>query len=130
MIPYRGQENGIEILLITSRGRGRWIIPKGVIDPGRTATESARNEAYEEAGVEGEVNSVALGQYQYEKWGGICTVEVFAMEVSTVSETWPESSERRRKWMSVEEAANAVEESALKGLILSLSSAKPPSPSQ
>jgi phosphohistidine phosphatase len=125
VIPYRGGESRSEILLITSRRRGRWIIPKGVIDPRTTAVESACKEAYEEAGIRGRVNSEPMGEYPYRKWGGVCTVLVFALEVLTELDTWPEASFRRRQWMKVEEAANAVEEPALRQLILTISSAKP-----
>jgi len=121
VIPYRRTKSGIEILLVTSRGGKRWIVPKGIIDPGTTALESARKEAYEEAGVSGPASSTALGKYQYEKWGGRCTVEVFPMEVDSVLETWPESSTRRRKWMSVKEATNAIEEPDLNKLIRTFS---------
>ena len=127
VIPYRVNQSKMEVLLITSRRRGRWIIPKGVIDPGTKAVESASKEAYEEAGIRGRVSSQPLGNYQYRKWGGICTVQVFALEVLDVLETWPESSFRRRQWIGVEQAANAVEELALKKLILRISPAKPPS---
>ena len=124
VIPCRAGASGREILLITSRRRGRWIIPKGVIDPGTTPVESACKEAYEEAGIRGRVTAEPLGEYQYRKWGGVCTVQVFALEVSTELDTWPESSVRRRQWMSVLEAANAVEEGELKELILSMPPAK------
>ena len=127
VIPFRASGNQIEILLVTSRGRGRWIIPKGVIDPGATAVESAGKEAYEEAGIRGRVSSEPVGEYQYRKWGGVCTVQVFALEVFDVLETWPENSSRHRQWMSAEEAANAVEEPALKQFILRLSQVTPPS---
>jgi 8-oxo-dGTP pyrophosphatase MutT (NUDIX family) len=120
VIPYRIKGRAVEILLITSRRRGRWIIPKGIIDPGTTAIESACKEAYEEAGIRGRPSATALGKYQYDKWGGTCTVEVFALEVSSVLETWPESGVRRRQWMSVGAAAKAIEEPALKRLISGL----------
>jgi phosphohistidine phosphatase len=125
VIPYRLKRKSLEVLLVTSRGRGRWIIPKGVIDPGTTAIESACKEAYEEAGIRGEVAAKALGKYQYGKWGGTCTVAVFALKVTTVLETWPEDAIRRRKWMRLEKAARAVEESALKKLILTISKSAP-----
>jgi 8-oxo-dGTP pyrophosphatase MutT (NUDIX family) len=118
VIPYRAGASGREILLITSRRRGRWIIPKGIIDPGTTPVGSACKEAYEEAGIRGRPTPEPLGEYQYCKWGGVCTVQVFALEVSIELEAWPESSVRRRQWMSVEEAANAVDEGELKQLIL------------
>jgi len=121
VIPYRLKRNGTEVLLITSRGRGRWIIPKGVIDPGTAAIDSACKEAYEEAGIRGRASAKALGNYKYDKWGGTCTVTVFALKVSTLLEKWPEDSVRRRRWMSVEEAAQAVEEPALRKLIRGIS---------
>lgn len=120
VIPYRRGDspNELEVLLITSRGRGRWIIPKGVIDPGETPIDSAQREALEEAGIEGKSWATALGEYQYKKWGGTCVVEVFALEVTKTHDAWPESNIRRRQWMSVKKAAEAVEESGLKKLIL------------
>ena len=121
VIPYRITEAGVEILLVTSRGGKRWIIPKGIIDPGATALESACKEAYEEAGIRGRPSATALGKYQYEKWGGVCTVEVFALKVLTELDTWPESDVRRRQWISAKEAAKTVEEPDLKKLILSIS---------
>jgi 8-oxo-dGTP pyrophosphatase MutT (NUDIX family) len=121
VIPYRITESEVEILLITSRGGKRWIIPKGIIDPGMTAVESACKEAYEEAGIKGRPNSAALGKYEYKKWGGVCTVEVFTLQVSKVLEEWPESSTRHRQWMRPKKAAEAIEEPKLKKLILKIS---------
>jgi phosphohistidine phosphatase len=117
-IPYRLKQEEVEVLLITSRGRGRWIIPKGVIDPGMSARETACNEAYEEAGIHGQASARALGKYQYDKWGGTCTVKVFGLKVSSVLKTWPEDDVRRRQWMSVSQAVQAVKQPALKKLIL------------
>jgi 8-oxo-dGTP pyrophosphatase MutT (NUDIX family) len=117
-------QGGVEVLMITSRRRARWIIPKGVIDLGSTAEESACREAYEEAGIQGDISSAPIGEYQYSKWGGICTVKVFTLEVQTLLETWPEASIRQRQWLSIEEAADAVEEPELQRLILKLSGLK------
>lgn len=106
--------------MITSRGRGRWIIPKGVIDPGKTAIEAAANEAYEEAGIRGQVSSESIGEYSYAKWGGTCKVEVFLMKVQTVLDEWPEQDVRRREWMTIELAADSIEEEGLRRLLLSI----------
>jgi phosphohistidine phosphatase len=120
VIPYRVADEDVEVLLITSRRRARWIIPKGVIDPGQTAEESARKEAYEEAGITGEVSSTPLGEYEYHKWGGVCRVKVYLMEVKQVLDSWPEGSTRERRWLTLEEAAAAVKEERLKELILTV----------
>ncbi|MAK81656.1 NUDIX domain-containing protein, partial [Phenylobacterium sp.] len=60
-VPYRVTDKGVSVLLVTSRRTGRWVFPKGGLMNGRTPWESAAQEALEEAGVEGEVEDVALG---------------------------------------------------------------------
>ena len=120
VIPYRVHEGRLEILLITSASRSRWIIPKGVVEPGMDPGASAAKEAYEEAGVEGELSPAPIGSFQRQKWGGEATVEVYLLKVQTVLAHWPEAAERRRAWLTVDEAAQAVEEPALKALIAAL----------
>lgn len=116
-IRHRGGE--IELLLISSRKKKRWVIPKGVKEPELSATESAAKEALEEAGIEGTIVEPALGTYQYEKWGGVCTVEVFVMQVEAIHETWGEDF-RDRIWVSVLEATERVDEDRLKELLRSV----------
>ena len=120
VIPYRRNGDHLEVLLITSRRRSRWIIPKGVVDPGNTPVESACKEAYEEAGVTGSASSTHLGEYSYDKWGGTCSVKVYLMRVDKILDTWPEKGDRTRRWMTIEAAAGAVKETQLKEIILSI----------
>jgi phosphohistidine phosphatase len=122
-LPYRVLDDELELLLITSRS-GRWIIPKGVIEPGATAAATACNEAYEEAGVIGAVSAQPLGAYQHKKWGGVCNVSVFSLHVATILETWPEAATRRRRWWPQSVAAQAVGRAQLRALILGLTPAK------
>jgi phosphohistidine phosphatase len=116
VIPIRRQEDGVAIMLITSRRRRRWIIPKGIVEPGLKSSESALKEAWEEAGLRGRLTPTPLGSYEYRKWGGTCSVEVFLMEVREVAERWPEN-DRSRQWFAVEEAARSVREADLGALI-------------
>ena len=67
IIPYRLERDLLQVLLITSRETGRWVIPKGNIGKGHNARQAAEREAYEEAGVRGDVEKVPLGSYMYEK---------------------------------------------------------------
>ncbi|MCI0488905.1 MAG: NUDIX hydrolase [Blastocatellia bacterium] len=120
VIPYRKAGNKIEIMLITSIRKGRWVIPKGIIEPGLSAAESARKEALEEAGIIGDVSSAPIGKYSYAKWGGKCKVKVFPMKVNAVFDRWPEEHVRKRLWMTVKAAADAVREPELRKLILAL----------
>lgn len=97
-----------EVVLVTSRGKGRWTIPKGFVEAGMSAHESAANEALEEAGLVGKVHDVEIGAYQYEKWGRICRVAVFEMQVAKQHNEWLESNERQRILVPPLEAAELV----------------------
>lgn len=119
VIPFRRAGDRLEILLITSRKKRRWVIPKGVKEPELSAAESAAKEALEEAGIRGRVYPAPVGHYQYRKWGDVCSVVVFAMHVQEVLERWDEAF-REREWLGVEEAAARIEETALKTMLLSL----------
>lgn len=119
VIPYRGRSDNLEILMITSRKKKRWVIPKGIIEPDLTPTDSAAKEALEEAGLEGRVCPVPLGTYRYKKWGGTCQVEVFAMEVDKMLDNWLENH-RDREWVSLRAAISRVQENRLKRIIESL----------
>jgi 8-oxo-dGTP pyrophosphatase MutT (NUDIX family) len=125
VIPYRLNKQEVsggklEVLLVTTRKRKRWVIPKGIIEPSMTPQDSAAKEAFEEAGITGCVSDTSLGAYTYSKWGGTCRVEVFPLEVTTVLNEWPESDIRDRQWMSVEEGASRVKEDLLKDLLRKL----------
>ncbi|NIV04559.1 NUDIX domain-containing protein [Candidatus Saccharibacteria bacterium] len=121
VIPYRIEGSEVEVLLITTVKGKRWIIPKGLIEPDLTAQESAKNEALEEAGIEGEISAESVGEYQYSKWGGICNVEVFLMKVTDIHEDWLEREIRKRRWFAIEKAAKLIREDKLREMILQLS---------
>lgn len=116
VVPFRSRAGTLEILLISSRKKKRWVIPKGVKEPELSAQESAEKEALEEAGIDGTVLPAAIGSYEYQKWNGVCYVEVFVMAVEKVREEWLESY-RDREWVSVDEAARRVEEVELKRIL-------------
>lgn len=111
-----------EILMITSRDTGRWVIPKGWPMAGRTGAGVAATEAYEEAGVRGTVARRAIGRYHYPKGqpGGLklnCVVKVYALKVADLLDDFPERGERRRQWFSPAEAAARVDEPELAALL-------------
>lgn len=120
---YRTSDCGKKVLLVTSRGTGRWVIPKGWPMDGKDAPEAAMQEAWEEAGVrEGDIDGEAIGQFDYDKElksGLPVPVEtlVYKVEVSEMREDFPEASERERRWVSPEEAANMVREPQLQKLL-------------
>ena len=113
VIPFQIKKNHLKILLITSLKKQNWIFPKGIIEDNMTPKQSALREASEEAGVEGEVLDISLGNYSYPKWGGTCDVKVFPMYVTKVYEDWPEADIRKRRWVSIKEAVNLIQKKEL-----------------
>jgi 8-oxo-dGTP pyrophosphatase MutT (NUDIX family) len=112
-----------EMLVITSRDTGRWVIPKGWPMEGKTLNQVAAREAYEEAGVKGEPGADAIGFYTYEKGmnNGMkipCRVQVYPVVVFDMAKRFPEKGSRTIEWVSFEEAAIRVAEPLLKDLIL------------
>src|SRR5207253_985759 len=99
---------------ITSSNGKRWIIPKGLIENGQTAQETALQEAWEEAGLVGVLQPEPLGSYLYEKLGATYHVLVFLMHITEVARDWPERDVRQRSWLSPE---TALERSDNPGLV-------------
>ena len=129
-ICYRMHRGKVEVLLITSRDTGRWVVPKGWPIAGLTAAETAAREAWEEAGVEGNIQPDALGQFTYTK--GMagkpavqCAVDVFALRVEALKDRFPERKERQRKWFAATKAARKVAEPELRKLILEFAKQPP-----
>ncbi len=116
-IPYRQVGGKLYLMLITSRRRKHWGIPKGIVEFALSAADSAAQEAFEEAGVLGVVHPDSVGEYTYRKWGGVCRVKIFLMRVENQQDEWPEDFFRERQWLTVEEAAERVEQRELKKLI-------------
>jgi 8-oxo-dGTP pyrophosphatase MutT (NUDIX family) len=120
VLPYRRKEGKIEVLLITSIRKKRWIIPKGYVEFNLSHFESAKKEAFEEAGVYGENETIELGSFKVNKAIGICLIQVFSMEVNKILDDYPDKDKRRRKWFSIEEAAQIVTRPELKQIITAL----------
>ena len=118
--PWRLGERGTrEVLLLTSRETHRWVVPKGWPMRGRKPAEVASREAYEEAGLIGQVvGKRPLGNFYYEKRLArkeaiICEVRVYLFRVEQQLDDWPERGERERKWFDANEAVALVEEGGL-----------------
>ena len=110
------------MLLITSRDTGRWVIPKGWPMRNRSDAEAAAREAFEEAGLRGEVSPRSIGIYTYQKVLGPkqsipVVVRVFPLEAREMLRTYPETGQRRVKWFPPDKAAERVAEPDLAALI-------------
>lgn len=117
VLPYRIGDAGLEIMMITSMRRRRWIIPKGIVEPDMTPHDSAAKEALEEAGIEGEVSPTPLGRYHYKKWSGVCKCDVFAMRVETVHDQWLEQDDRDREWVEAKAAVARLRHKQLREIV-------------
>jgi 8-oxo-dGTP pyrophosphatase MutT (NUDIX family) len=105
------------VCLVTSSSGNRWVIPKGHLEPGKTAGEIALQEAWEEAGLVGCLQPEPVGSYLYEKFGQVYHVTVFSMHVTEIANHWPEKQARRRSWMESSTAMARVHAKGLRALI-------------
>jgi 8-oxo-dGTP pyrophosphatase MutT (NUDIX family) len=106
-----------QVCLVTSTGGKRWVIPKGCMEPGKTAGEIALQEAWEEAGLVGALEPEPVGSYLYEKYGNLYHVIVFLMHVTEAAVDWPERTLRQRCWLSPTQALVRVEDRGLRELL-------------
>lgn len=122
-LPFRKLHGGgFEILLVSSRETGRWVIPKGWPAKRLSDPKAAAREARQEAGVLGKIGGVPIGSYRYRKRmpGEIVKlvdVAVYALLVKKERKSWREKHERVRVWFSQVEAAKKVREPKLKEII-------------
>ena len=108
----------VRVLLITTRDRGDWILPKGWPESGLSLVAAAAVEAIEEAGVIGAIDDTPMGTYTYRKqmdagYSVPCHVFVYPMLVREHRLAWPEQDERRARWCSLEDAASLSQETEL-----------------
>ena len=118
------------VMLITSRETQRWVIPKGWAKNGVAPHAQAAREAYEEAGLEGEIGTKPIATYRYDKRlpkgrTRACQVQVFPLAVTRQHDDWPEKSERQTRWFTPAEAAERVAEDGLATLMLRLVAHRP-----
>jgi 8-oxo-dGTP pyrophosphatase MutT (NUDIX family) len=116
VIAYRILNGNVQVLLMTSRDSGRWIIPKGNVNGSATPAKAAKKEAYEEAGLKGTISSsIPLGIYTYFKKlesgeARAAAVEVYLLHVNQQLKKWPEQAERNLSWVTMKEAVELIEE--------------------
>lgn len=123
-LPWRLASNKrIEVLLVTGRRSGRWMIPKGWPMPGKSLAEAAEQEAFEEAGVRGTIDPNPIGTFRHVKtqlaFGELeVDIIVHPLWVDRELPKWPELGQRKRKWFSAKEAAKRVKSPELSELIM------------
>lgn len=123
-IPYTVVDSQVVFLLVTSRGTGRWIFPKGDPMKGLAPAQVAAQEALEEAGIEGEVDTAPLGSYRAFKTMAfrrkIIEVEMYPLRVTQQWNDWPEKGRRHRHWAILPEAKRLLSDARVADLALKL----------
>ena len=124
-LPWRLTQNSKpEVLLVTGRRSGRWMIPKGWPMIGKSLAAAAEREAFEEAGISGSIDSRPLGSFHSVKRNvfGDMDIEILVHPMSVEAELpdWPERGQRLRKWFPLNEAVEQVESEELRDLITAL----------
>ncbi len=118
---YRYKSGKLQVCLVTTRGTGRWIIPRGWPTHQYTPADGAAIEAYEEAGVRGAAHPASIGAYSYDKpiedEATPVMVVVYAVAVDKMLRDWPEKGQRKRKWMSRKKAAEKLTEAGLRQIV-------------
>jgi 8-oxo-dGTP pyrophosphatase MutT (NUDIX family) len=119
---YRLRDGKVEVLMISSRKSGRWIIPKGWPMDDMTPTQAAATEAHQEAGVKGTAYDVCLGGYSYvkvvENKGEVpVMVMVYPIKVKRLLTDYPERDQRKRKWVSLKKAGEKLSDPELATLV-------------
>lgn len=128
---HRGDGAGREVLLVSSRDTGRWILPKGWPMTGKSSGETVLQEAWEEAGVsDGLVAPAPLGSYRYQKrlqtgWSVPVETTVYPVLVRRLSNSFPEAHQRQRIWVTPMDAAERVDEPDLAALLRAFGSQRP-----
>ena len=112
VIPFRYLESGdLEVLIISTK-RKNWSLPKGNLIKSIGPKRTALLEAYEEAGIDGQlVASTVLCSI------GRTNIFLFPMSVSKVFEDWPESGFRKRRWVSKQKASRILHHHSMRSLL-------------
>jgi 8-oxo-dGTP pyrophosphatase MutT (NUDIX family) len=108
---------GGQVCLVMSSSGKRWVVPKGRIERGEVAGGTALQEAWEEAGLVGRLHKHPVGSYVYEKYGRTCHVTVFLMEVTEVTDEWPECRWRERCFLRPQRALTRIQDAGLRKLL-------------
>jgi len=117
---WRIGKDGPEIVIVTSRRTGRWVFPKGGIDSGMSEAATAAQELHEEAGIIGSAADQPIGTYQTAKIRPplIWTIEIalYPVKITEVLTDWQESTQRERRFVSIDMAEQLLSERAMADL--------------
>jgi 8-oxo-dGTP pyrophosphatase MutT (NUDIX family) len=125
-IPFRKKKGAVRLLLITTRRKGRWSVPKGWPIRKKSASGTAAQEAFEEAGLVGKVTKRPVGQFTSRKLRKNrvqnCRVKLYPFRVKKQKRNWPEMNQRRTRWVTPDEAQRLIHRAALRDIVAAFTS--------
>jgi ATP adenylyltransferase len=105
-IVFRREDDRLRVLLVRSKkDRSVWVFPKGHIDPGEAAADTAMRETWEEAGVRGELGSAVGAPLEFQSGDEPVSVQYFVVRAGA-EEASPEG--RDKQWLSIDEALTTL----------------------
>ena len=113
-LPYRFRKKQLEIVLITTRRRKRWIFPKGQIEKRLTSLKVAELEAFEEAGIVGRIEKGDDREFAVRRGSRKVRLKVFPMKCDKLLDDWPEAKERQRIVIRIDEALKMIKGKSLR----------------
>ena len=117
-LAYRLDRKGEPRVLVLTTSKGKhWGIPKGRVEPQLSFGDNAAKEAFEEAGILGEIAANSAGMYRTTKrlpgTETVIEVWVYLMKVTRTLDDFPEKGQREIKWVRCDEAAKLLREPLL-----------------
>jgi 8-oxo-dGTP pyrophosphatase MutT (NUDIX family) len=105
-IPFLVSKKGtLKVVLVTSRGKGEWLFPKGCAERKLSPKQVALNEAFEEAGILGEIGLKRDAEICWRHCNGkMRELLYYPMDVTELLDRWPESKQRERRVVSIPKA--------------------------
>lgn len=117
VLPYLFEDDEARVVLVTSRGKGRWILPKGHTQEGVPNADQAIVEAFEEAGIVGRFGPFDPIDVVRGSGARARSLRLYPMHVRHLAERWPEEVFRRRRVVTPLKAIELMDEPALKGAV-------------
>lgn len=117
VIPYTKKKNASRILLVTSRANGYWIFPKGNPIKKKDIFQSAQQEAFEEAGVLGDIDKKFSYKIKFRHQSVDHEIILFPMKIGKIFKEWPEKKQRKRKFVSIDKALDLIKLTSLQNCL-------------
>jgi len=104
---YRRKAGEIEFLLVNTSA-GKWTFPKGGVGLGNSPRKAALQEAWEEAGVSGEIDRISFASYLHDRADEPVLIDAFLLNVQRTVD--PIEEFRNPRWFRADKAKRRLGE--------------------